>query len=125
MGDTRKIFGRGVGLTGFKPSQPPYMVGPDKKIIGVTTHITLDGFDGTDSRKVRSFHISFKGYNPQPVAKWGYNGTTNTYEFKGWANLNILNLDAAQLLAVKKAVSTMAKGGVSVFGNGCKCSEAT
>ncbi len=88
MPDTRKTYKTGTMIPGFKPGQPPYVVGPDKTVSGCWVHITIDSYDplGKWDRKVRSFHMSFKDFAPQPVGKWAFNSMLDRYDFKGWAN---------------------------------------
>src|SRR5687767_14770819 len=76
MADTRKKYEVGKPMPGFKPGQPPYVVGPDKTFKfgnnSFTVHIKIDRFgqSGKWNRMVNSFHLSFKGITPQPVGKW-------------------------------------------------------
>ncbi|HMP93396.1 MAG TPA: hypothetical protein PKD90_11020 [Phnomibacter sp.] len=127
MPDNRVTFGGGRGLPGFKPGQPPYMVGPDKKIAGYTCHVTLDGFDGKDTaRKVRSFHVSVKGTNPQAGGKWVYNGSSNSYQFKEWFNFASIGVEGDAATSFKQQITRMASNAVRVFGGaGVTCGMGT
>lgn len=118
MPDTRKVYTAGSPIPGFKPGQAGYTVGPDKALLGITTHVTIDGYDTTGiKRKVRSFHLSFKDIIPQPVGKWAYNSGTDKYEFKGFANYEHLGIAAADRPDFIQKVNGRVSGLKTTFGS--------
>lgn len=118
MPDTRKKYAIGKAIPGFKPGQPPYIVGPDKTLNGFTVHVNIDNMvnSGKWDRKVNRFHLSFKGINPQPVAKWSYNPGSDSFTFQGWANKHELGLDAIGMAALLVKVNSMMNGVQKTFG---------
>lgn len=123
MPDTRKKYEVGKAITGFKPGQPPYVVGPDKTLKygskNFTVHVTIDGFaeSGKWNRVVKSFHLSFKGLTPQPVGKWAYSSATDSYTFTGWANFDKLGIEPESKSSFVNNVNSFVRNLKTPFGS--------